>query len=375
MRILVAGGGIGGLTLAVALEQAGLQCRILERDTEEDARAQGYAMSLRNDLALRTLRQLGLFDTLLQRVGDPLTVLSLMAASGATLARLEAAPTSPGWAIGVSRAVLRSVLRGAISRSPLEFGARVVGYEEGPTGCQVRLADGRVEEADLLVACDGHRSAIRTQLVGDAPRPLGLTMIATEGAPALDHPLLAKGAILTVGRGCSFFAQRYPGRENLVWSFCAHTAAGALDGLDPDALLARVREQVSGWHSPIPELVAGTPAASLAVRAFFDREPPAQVATRQVILIGDAAHSMSPFQGLGANLAMVDALELARALAAAGGVEGIPAALQRFGAQVIRRGRGAVRQSRMAARLLHARSAPAALARNGLIRVLGKLGA
>jgi salicylate hydroxylase len=116
----------------------------------------------------------------------------------------------------------------------------------------------------------------------------------------------------------------------------------------PD-LLRQVREATADWHPLVGTIVSAADPDSIRPRGYYDRNPTKQVRDGNVWLIGDAAHPMSPFQGQGANTAMLDAVELSELL----GSGNLATDAEHLAARMAARGRKAVLESRRAARQSH----------------------
>jgi 2-polyprenyl-6-methoxyphenol hydroxylase-like FAD-dependent oxidoreductase len=191
-------------------------------------------------------------------------------------------------------------------------------------------------------------------MIKDQRHYLDLTTILFDSPHLCEHPLLAGGYFMTFGHnGTSLFCYRQPGGVQLFYT--VHAAAeNEISGLEPGALLRLLQIETRSWHAPIPEIVAGIDPSSVVVRGCYDRDPLKHVRQGRVWLIGDAAHPMSFLQGQGANLAMVDALDLANlfcSLAVNPRNEGLKArALER---NIVTRGRKAVLASRAASQRFH----------------------
>lgn len=208
---------------------------------------------------------------------------------------------------------LQAVLADTLPGSLVRHGCQALGYEMLEGRCRVIFTGGRHADGDVVVAADGVGSALRRQLIGDPPHFLGLSAIAGDAALTLDDPLLSGGYFMTVGdRGDSFFGYRQPG--GVRFSYTSHMDPSALESTSQPELLNTVQAATADWHRLIPMITASTDPDSIETRGYYDREPTKQIRDGNVWLIGDAAHPMSPFQGQGANTAMLDAVELAELL-------------------------------------------------------------
>src|SRR5262249_43704529 len=148
--------------------------------------------------------------------------------------------------------------------------------------------------------------------------------------------------------GTSVFCYRQATSTHL--SYTMHVdAEDRVSGRLPRDLLGLIIDGMADWHAPVPEIVRAIDPKTVVVRGYYDREPTQRGRVGRVWLIGDAAHPMCPFQGQGANMAMVDALRLAE-LVGAGASEGAAA---KVAVDIVKRGRRAVLQSRRSAAQFH----------------------
>jgi salicylate hydroxylase len=154
---------------------------------------------------------------------------------------------------------------------------------------------------------------------------------------------------MTLGHdGTSVFCYRQDNSVHL--SYTVHVdAESRVEGRLARDLLGLIIDGTSDWHDPVPAIARTIDPRTVLVRGYYDRDPATRVRDGNVWLIGDAAHPMSPFQGQGANMAMVDAMRLAEHLAAGGGA----ASAQKVEADIVKRGRRAVLQSRRSAEQFH----------------------
>lgn len=331
-RIAVVGAGPAGLALARVLHRHGHRATVLERDPHPRARPPGGTLDLHRELGQLALDKAGLaqeFRALSRPEGQAMRILDT---DGRLLRDWRPGPgedANPE----IDRGDLRDLLLGPVE---VRWGQAVSRVEpRSPRGAQVHFADGRQEAFDLVAGADGAWSRVRAALSPARPHYTGVTLVET----SLDdvdrrHPDLARlvgqGALAVYGPGRSLVAQRNSGGRLKVYAqFRApepgRTAAtGAHAGAERERLLALF----AGWAEPVLELVRrGTsfvrrPLHALPVSHTWDHVP-------GVTLLGDAAHLMPPL-GAGANLALLEGAELAEAVAASQGPDGLDAAVRAF---------------------------------------------
>ncbi len=365
MNIIIVGAGIGGLTLGNLLHQAGqnIHFQIYERDADVHSRTQGYSISLREPGGLSALQRLGLYDDL-RKFSPVMQNLSFYTSEGKLLMNLKEDPASPKATLRVPRAKLRDLLLRDIADC-VRFNTPCVGYAQQDGELTVRLADGHEKPADLLVACDGVNSGIRQQMLGDAPHYLGISAISGAVTHVIDNPLLANGSVMIIGNGAALFLLKED--DATAWSFSMPVSKGEFENMPKPALRDRVVEATRGWTAPVPDLIQQTDPEGLTVRGYYDRDPLTSARRDHVILMGDAAHPMSPFRGEGANNAMLDALSLADVLTASDG-KSLDGKLAQWESEMLKRTRKAVLDSRQAALDLHTKNPVAGAVRNAKYR-------
>jgi len=354
VKIAAIGTGISGLTFAAAMRHfnPSVEVELYERDASPDARFQGYSLGMKANGGIPVLRQLGLFDKMRTDM-LPVSNFVFCDQKGTPLLELPSSSDDKNLNLRVKRSALKAALRGAAPDVPIHYGMECTYYTQSESGVSLRFGNGQSVQSDYVVAADGVGSALRQQLVGDSKRYLGLTCVVGQVAIQLQHPLLAGGYFLMLGdTGASVFCYRDMAGFHVSYTEHASSEA-ALSELAPEALLRRVGTATSGWSAPVPDIVAALDPATIVVRGYYDKEPLKRVRDGRLWLLGDAAHPMSPFQGQGANMAMLDALKLAELLSAAPVSPAGAAALE---ADIVTRGRKAVLESRSAAAQFHAQS-------------------
>lgn len=306
LHILIAGGGIGGLTAAAALERLGFTVTLLERAAE--LRAVGAGLTLQPN-AIAALRSVGLADGVVA-AGHRSGVATIRKADGRVISQIDLAAAWPQ-EVGITlhRATLHHLLCSALNRTDLVLGATVSRYEDRGDKVRVHLEDGRSFEGDLLIGADGIRSAIRRQLFGDG-EPLYAGYYCWRGiGPQLPEPL--EGLSETWGRGQRFGLVPIDG-ERIYWFAVRSGAPGGSD--DAGTLHGHLQNLFGSWHEPIAEVIAATPASAILRGDILYRKPAAVWGRGRVTLLGDAAHPMTPDFGQGACQAIEDAVILAAVL-------------------------------------------------------------
>ena len=278
----------------------------------------------------------------------------------------------------ISRIALRRILLEGLDDA-VRFGRKFVAYEEGAGQVTAHFDDHSTATGDVLVGADGASSRVRAQLLPDAERrDTGLVIISgkvplTPAVRADVPPAFFLGPTLILGpRGTFMFANavEYPDRppaapssgedeEYVMWGFSARCEqlelGGDIDRADAETIKAAALAAMRGWSSTLTGMVEVTsnPIAFAAKTSVRLQPWP----TRRVTLLGDALHNMTPYRGMGANLALRDAAALLEALVAAGdGSRLLMPALSAYEAAMIDYGFAAVEASLSDMRRLHSQS-------------------
>lgn len=339
MRVLIIGGGVGGLSVGIALRRAGWDVAVFERAPAFGVVGAGLTLWAN---AVKALDSLGLGPALRggsQKSpgggfhtwrGQPLAVFS-----GDAFERLTGAPT-----VAVHRAELIDLLADALGRDRVRLGSRFVEFFQTDGGVTARFDDGRVESGDLLVGADGLKSTVRAGLFGDQP-PKYAGYGAWRGVTDFDTTGMPIGEFL--GRGQRFGLVPLRGGR-LYWFSCANLPQNtppAADGHKTELL-----RRFGDWCRPIPDAIRRTDEGAILYNDIYDRDPADRWGEGRVTLLGDAAHPMTPNLGQGACQAIEDAAELGQCLQGVASTEAVPAALKRYEAVRIPRTRYIVRLSR-----------------------------
>jgi len=324
MRIAVVGGGIGGLTAALALRRAGFEVDVYEQAAELAEIGGGINMAPN---AIRILRRLDLAAGLDREGVRPVGTHQRRWQDGRTLQR---APLNPlceelygAPHMTLHRADLLDVIAAGLPAELIHLGHRLVGLAEQGNLVEAWFENGTRITTDLLVGADGIHSTVRSALFG-AEEPRFTGCVAYRGlvpAERIADLGLEIGSQSWVGPG-AHFVHYFVSRERLLnfvgWT--EHDAWNREDWTDR-ATVARALGAFEGWHPQVRQIIAA--ADTCFIWALFDRAPLPRWSVGRTTLLGDACHPMHPFMGQGAAMAIEDGAALAACLLAAG--DGDPA--------------------------------------------------
>lgn len=317
-RVLVVGGGIGGLAAAVALKRAAVPVLVLERAPALNQVEVGAGITLWPN-AVAALDRLGLADEVRAR-GHVLGDFVQRTARGSAIMSWSLSDWSAALGfptLGVARPDLHSVLAAAAG-DLVQTASECTEFQQDEDGVTVRLADGRSEVGTALLGADGLRSVVRGQLLGhEPPRFAGLSMWRAN--VALGRATLPRESFCLVwGRGQSFTYFRI-GPTHITWQ--GVFATDSPGGLDAGGRQAAAAALFSGWPSPIPSIIGATPEPAIVRTDVFDRPPSQRWGDGRMTLLGDAAHAMVFKVGQGAGQALEDALSIGDLFSQGGPVE------------------------------------------------------
>jgi 2-polyprenyl-6-methoxyphenol hydroxylase-like FAD-dependent oxidoreductase len=311
MRVLISGGGIGGLCLALALRQRGIEVRVFERATDLAGSQVGAGLTLAYN-ATRVLRGLGL-GAELATLGCPYKTSEFRTPQGALLARWSV--PNGELQLGVVRAHLHQMLMGALGEDVLSLGASCLGFQQDEDGVTLQLADGREVRGDVLVGADGLHSVIRPRLLGpETPRYAGYAV--WRGLSTLQHEDAPPGLFRMWWGAGKRFAFYVVASGLIYWFGVIATPAGQSD--PRGTRQRRLLERYDGWPPLVGELLSATPETNIHHTDIYDRAPVRRWGEGRVTLLGDAAHPMTFNLGQGACQAMESAWVLAQCLSGGG---------------------------------------------------------
>ncbi len=330
-HVAIIGAGIGGVAIAVACLHRGIPFTLFERDRSFSDRSQGYGLTLQQ--ASKAIKGFGLFSL-----------------KEAVVSTKHIVHTSEGKVIGewgmrkwmppntiksqkqtnihIARQSLRLALLNQLGEpNNVQWGHQLLDFKESHNKIDLSFqVNGKIKtfKADLLVGADGIRSSVRKKLLGEATLPLHyldcMVILGICKLSALENiksPLLDSATVFQTANGKERIYIMPYDADSVMWQL-------SFPILEKDAkeLSAKgakyLKEEAckrANWHPPIPEILSATLESEISGYPVYDRELLTTELLRSgknVTLIGDAAHPMSPFKGQGANQALLDALSLAR---------------------------------------------------------------
>jgi 2-polyprenyl-6-methoxyphenol hydroxylase-like FAD-dependent oxidoreductase len=314
--VTIIGAGLGGLVLARALHRQGIHVAIYEAEASPDARAQGGLLDLHEQSGQRALLELGLIEAFHGLVRPGEDAKRIVNRQGRVLLDRPGNPASARPEI--ERGELRTLLLRALPAGTVRWGRKVSAViTEGPGRHVVAFADSSRVVTALLIGADGAWSRVRPLLTAAHPIYTGtcfleLRLAAGDPRASAAAAVIGSGTLMALAPNQGILAHR--NADGSIHTYVAVNRPEERLTDSPVDAIERVLKIFNDWAPPLRALIAGDdqtpvirPIYQLPTGLRWPRLP-------GITLLGDAAHLMSPFAGEGANLAMLDGVELARAL-------------------------------------------------------------
>ena len=315
---LVIGGGVGGMSAALAMAQRGVKVELIDIDPQWRSYGAGISVT---GMSLRAFDDLGILDRV-RAEGYVGSGIRLRAVDGTVLMETPPAQANPApidCSGGIMRPVLHAIMQDKVRDEGIAvtLGVEVTDFAQDPDGITAVLSDGTQRRVDLIVAADGIFSATRKKLFADAPKPAftgqGCWRIVADRPADLDRTEMYLGGPVKLGLN--------PVSQDKLYAFILeHVPENPW--FEESEMLPRVAELLAPFGGAIPEIRANLGEGSLVnYRPLEWMMLPAPWHRGRVVLIGDAVHATTPHMASGAGLAVEDGLALAQEVARTDDVE------------------------------------------------------
>jgi len=333
-HIAIVGGGIGGMALAVACLHRKIPFTLFERDSSFDARSNGYGLTLQQ--ASSAIKGLGIFDL---KEGVVSTRHVMHSIDGNVIGEwgmrkwmdLNEEKPVKKTNIHIARQALRLALLEQLGGpNKVHWGHQLVNFKGSEdNGVELNFkVNGALKniKADFVVGADGIRSSVREILIGEDKTPLRylgciviLGICPLEALKGFENPLLDSASVFQTANGKERIYMMPYSSDSVMWQMSFPIAEKEAKELSSKGAVTLKKEACrrAQWHDPIPQILNATLESEISGYPVYDRDLLKMELLelgKQITLIGDAAHPMSPFKGQGANQALLDALALARAI-------------------------------------------------------------
>ena len=318
--------------LASLLQHNGMHCAIFELDKDRFARNQGGIIDLHPESGQIALREAGLFEKFEKHLLSGAEAMKLIKSDGTVrwdenkMKGVEAGPARNRPEI--DRTTLRNILLDSIDPSSIQWGRKLVRVEFNETSTDkytLHFTDGREEGFDLVVGADGAWSKVRLLLTDQLPIYSGITLLDMKAEEVSVRKqwlesFTGSGSCFMFDEGRALICQRNGNDSVRVYAAVRQPETWVNDcGIDwkqPGLARKDFTERCFGdCHEDLKRVIAIEASDSLVTRPLFMLPVGFRWAPHAgVTLLGDAAHLMTPFAGVGVNVALADALSLARAL-------------------------------------------------------------
>jgi 2-polyprenyl-6-methoxyphenol hydroxylase-like FAD-dependent oxidoreductase len=328
MKVVVIGGGIGGLALAAALESNETECVIHERRADVVSSGSGIVLHPNGLAALRRIKPELYAQVATVGYSLPDDTPTYVMADGGRIVSQRVPPPALR-PVTILRSDLHRLLYSHATKAEVVCGSSFLRYDSRGTGFRAHVTqtdlrshrkeiqpDTEAITGDLLVGADGLNSRVRRQLLADGdPVPIGLTSVKCVAKISHDDPYFRGGFVL-FGPGQQAFCSPL-GPDIVYWDVTVRSCAGNWSH-DPVDVQRELSSRHWGWPPFVQDMIAAAEPTEMIVTNLRDRSGVNRWSAGPVTLLGDSAHPMLPFLGQGTNQALLDAVVLAEALATHG---------------------------------------------------------
>jgi 2-polyprenyl-6-methoxyphenol hydroxylase-like FAD-dependent oxidoreductase len=310
-RVQVAGGGIAGLSAGVALRHHGVECEIHEKFDELQGRATGFSVWA---YAIKRLIEWGFDQDRLDAIGREIVESHIVDDKDRPLMTLPVRKASEevgAPSMDVDRRRLQEEMIDLLGAERYRFGSEVTGVEETGDGVELLLADGSRAAGDLVLGGDGIHSIVRDEVLGQSVDLKRSRYEVIEGIAPFDERHLPRGHHKQVWGEKARCGVGWVSDEKVRW-FLGGRGIALVD--DPPLSKDDLLERVEGLPEIVGAVLEATDEDQIVRTEVRHGYPPKSWHDGRVVLLGDAAHTLSPFAGMGACSTIEDIGHLVRLL-------------------------------------------------------------
>ncbi len=324
-KVQIVGGGVGGLTAAVALIRRGVDVEVHEKFGELQGRATGFSVWA---YAVKHLMELGFDRERLDVIGREIVESHIVDGRDRPLMTLpirKASQELGAPSMDVDRRRLQEQMIDLLGPERYHFNSEVVDVEQAPDSATLVLADGSRASGDLVLGADGIHSVVRDRVLGQAVELERSRYLIIEGIAPFDERLLPRGHHKQVWGPKARSGVGWVGDDRVRW-FLGGRAVALVD--EPPPSKQEILDRVAGMPAIVPAVVEATPEDQIVRTEVRHGFPPKSWHEGRVVLLGDAAHTLSPFAGMGACSTIEDVAHLVRLLDSEGELDAALAGFQ-----------------------------------------------
>jgi 2-polyprenyl-6-methoxyphenol hydroxylase-like FAD-dependent oxidoreductase len=303
-KVVIVGGGVGGLTTALALKRAGVEVEVHEKYAHPASRATGFTLW---SFAIKHLQELGLDDP--TRIGSPIEFTEIHNQRGDLIEEMPVGEVSRKLgapSCDVNRPDLQQVATELLGDGVVKMGSECVGVEQDGDTATALLAGGGRAEGDLVIGADGAHSVTRDSVVPAVKLNYSGYSAWSGVLEGFEHEAFKPNRHIEIWARGSKAGVADVGDGRARWYVTRRAPAGAEGPIDKDEILAHV----DGWYELIRAAVQAAPPDSIVSTEAWDMEPIDTWIDGRLVLLGDSAHLTTPFAAMGACMTIEDAVDL-----------------------------------------------------------------
>ncbi|MDA0867386.1 MAG: FAD-dependent urate hydroxylase HpxO, partial [Cyanobacteria bacterium] len=313
LKVIIVGAGMGGLTTAIALTQAGYRVEIY--DLVRELRPAGAGISLWSN-GVKVLNRLGLGEQI-AAIGGPMERMSYRSKTGDVLNDFSLDPLVER--VGqrpypVARTDLQTMLLNAFGADKVQLKAKCVAVEQTADSATAIFENGHRATGDLVIGADGTHSLIRNAVLGQPTERRYAGYVNWNGLVPVDEEIAPANSWVIYAGDAQRASLMPVGGDRFYFFFDVPLPASAAKTASPGDARTELGHYFAGWAEPVQKLIQRLDPATTNRVPIHDIEPLPKLVNGRIALLGDAGHSTTPDLGQGGCQAIEDAWQITNAL-------------------------------------------------------------